>query len=79
MPKKNVVKDQEGLQGVAVAVGSALGKLAAKIGLSETAAPAASKLVASKSAPKKKAAAKKAATRRAVPKKPRAGKKKLRR
>jgi hypothetical protein len=69
MAKKNVVESQDGLKNVAVAVGSALGKLAAKMGLSETAAPAAPKPATKKSAPKKKVTAKKVATKRAVPKK----------
>jgi|HubBroStandDraft_2_1064218.scaffolds.fasta_scaffold192612_2 hypothetical protein len=54
MAKKKVVKAQEGLKNVAVAVGSALGKLAAKIGLSETTPPPVSKPAKKKSAPKKK-------------------------
>jgi hypothetical protein len=69
MAKKKVLEVQDELKNVAVAVGSALGKLAAKMGLSETAAPAALKPPAKKSAPKKKVVAKKAATKRSGPKK----------
>jgi hypothetical protein len=54
MAKKKALEVQDELKNVAVAVGSALGKLAAKMGLSETAVPAAPKPPAKKSAPKKK-------------------------
>jgi hypothetical protein len=61
--KKKVVETQDGLKNVAVAVGSVLGKLAAKIGLSETVAPTAPKPAMKKSR-RKKVAAKKAVTKR---------------
>ena len=75
MPKKKVSEVPDELKDVAVAVGSALGKLAAKMGLSEPAASAASKRPAKKSAPKKKVVAKKAATKRSGPRRSRTGEK----
>ena len=64
MAKKKVAEAQDGLKNVAVAVGSALGKFAAKIGFSETASPAAPKPATKKSAPRKKVATKKATGKR---------------
>jgi tRNA A37 threonylcarbamoyltransferase TsaD len=75
MAKKKMAEAEVGLTTVAVAVGSALGKLAQKIGLGETPAPAAQKPAKKKSvarkspAPKKKAAVKKVAAKRASVKK----------
>jgi hypothetical protein len=66
MAKKKIADAEDGLKNVAVAVGSALGRLAQKMGLGDATEPAAprsakKKLVKSKSlAPKSKAAPKKA-------------------
>jgi hypothetical protein len=75
MAKKKALEVQDELKTVAVAVGSALGKLAAKMGLSETAALAAQKPPAQKPAPKKKVVAKKVSTKRSGPGRSRIGQK----
>jgi hypothetical protein len=67
MAKKKIVEAQDGLKNVAVAVGSALGKLAAKLGVAET--PAATAPVVKKSRPSKKVVAKKTAAKRTTAKK----------
>jgi hypothetical protein len=75
MAKKKVVEAEDGLKNAAVAVGSALGKFAAKIGLGEAATPPAQtpekrKPLSRKSVvPKKKAATKKVTAKRAIVKK----------
>jgi hypothetical protein len=72
---KKIVPEEHGLTDVAVAVGSALGKLAQKIGLGEAPAPPAPKppvkaatrkppAAKKKAAPKRKVAAKKVAAKR---------------
>ena len=70
MAKKKIVAAEDGLTTVAVAVGTALGKLAQKVGLGEASAPSDPK-------PAKNASSRKAAvsTKKATPKKKAATKK----
>lgn len=76
MAKKKIIDLEDGLKNAAIAVGSALGSLAQKVGLGK--APKAKKKAAvkkapatkKKAAPKKKAVAKKVAAKKAAPKRP---------